>query len=87
MGVVFNAEILTLGDETVVEKGFLFGKYERMNMASSEIVSMEGTDKTAQYRMEVPMSSMPQSKTIYVRAYVKTANITILGNVVSFNKP
>jgi hypothetical protein len=86
-GVVFNAEIMTLGDEPVMEQGFMFGTYARLNMVSSQVLTMNGVNAVAKYKMDVPLGSFPRKSIIYVRAYVKTASITVVGNVVSFNVP
>jgi hypothetical protein len=83
-GVVFNAKILSLGNDPVLEQGFIFANYEQLNMEYSEIIKSEGVNKVGGYNAEIPRTSLLKGGKLYVRAYVKTVKVTVMGNVVGF---
>lgn len=80
---VFNAQILSLGNEPIIERGFLFGESPLMDMYNSEVVSATGPSHVGEFQMVVNRS-MKKGTTYYVCGYLKTASILVYGDVEKF---
>ena len=81
-GAVFNAEIIYNGSDPITEYGFIWDLHKPL-LGSSERVSMKGNPTSHNFNAKI-RSTLKLHESYNVRAYIKTKDFTVLGNIINF---
>jgi hypothetical protein len=82
-GATFYAEILSDGGKTITEHGFLWDNKEDPVLGKSDFILMGPYSGVGEYFATVS-NSIKRDEAYYVRAFIKTADITSYGNILTF---
>lgn len=82
-GAIFNAEVLTLGSNPILEYGFLWDTIPHLAYTFSEKIEVKKTIHEGPFECFVN-ASLVKNKEYYVTAYVRTEDFIVIGKVRSF---
>jgi hypothetical protein len=81
-GATFSADIFSLGSETIIEHGFVWGEGYNPDLSKDRIL-LGATDVPGKFTTEIS-STLGKNIEYSVKAFVKTAEHTVYGEVVKF---
>jgi hypothetical protein len=81
-GAVFHGEVISLGKSPILEMGFVCDTLYWFGPLS-DFKTIEPNNKTGKFKKEVEFQ-FKSGKTYHVVSFVKTADLLVFGNVVSF---
>ena len=81
-GALFQAELTSMGTEPIVEMGFVWGQFGA-SLFSDDKKEVDITASTGIFSAEIKAYLAKNTK-YYVKAYVKTASLTVYGKSVEF---
>jgi len=82
-GATFNADLYSLGTETIIEYGFVWGTYFNPLITSDKIVLPGNSAKEGVFKAEIT-STLSEGIEYKVRPYVSTDIRIVYGNIVTF---
>lgn len=82
-GVVIEADLLTLGNPPLVDHGFIWNDNKNLTIENSEILSL-GPDAGKGRFGAIITSAMRATARYYIRPFVKTEDIIVYGQQLSF---
>ena len=78
-----NAEITDGSAESISEYGFVWGTSNILNVRDSEKVTTTGSPVALTYSQDITYEQ-DASQTYFVRSYIKSGELIIYGNLISF---
>jgi hypothetical protein len=81
-----NAVITDGPVENILEYGFVWGTTTILNVRDSEKVTAAGSPSASNYYADITFEQDPSEK-YFVRSFIKSGELIIYGNLVSFNAP
>lgn len=82
-GATFRGEVITMGNSPVLEYGFVWSLGNSPDLKSSEHVTVKETFSSGKFSCRIDYSLIWDHK-YYVRSYVRTQDLVVYGDVVSF---
>lgn len=82
-GAILEGEILTTGNEAILEHGFVYGQMSWPTIEEADKVSLGALDKPIKFQ-GTANHNLEKDKKYNVRAYARTTNHLVYGNQTSF---
>jgi N-acetylneuraminic acid mutarotase len=82
-GAAFYGEILSDGGKNITEHGFLWGVDENPVFGGSDFILLGPHSGTGEYSATVS-GAIEKDRVYYMRSFIKTADITSYGNIITF---
>lgn len=81
--IVFNAEIISTGNEPVLEYGFLWGSTSTPNLETAYRITLDDPATVGKFSAKIDFN-LHNDRDQFVRSYMKTSRFTVFGNTISF---
>ncbi len=82
-GATFNAKIISLGNQSIEEYGFVWGSSGSTNIDLGEWKTIAGSPSSSLFSARIP-ATLAKNKSYYVKAYTKTQDYKNYGLAVNF---
>ena len=82
-GATFRGDILSLGHSEIIEQGFIWDTIANLSYEYSEKIILKGTNHPGLFKQRIN-SSLLKNRTYFVKAFLRTKDYLVLGDVVDF---
>ncbi len=82
-GATFRGDIISLGHLDIIEQGFIWDTIASLSYEYSEKIILKGTNHPGLFKQRIN-SSLSKNQTYFVKAFLRTKDYLVLGDVVDF---